>query len=164
MAPNQGGHPLTAQHWTCRNDAAAHRGMAWAQLINDMVLKKPRTTLTCSRSWDMSRPAAATRGRRGASGGCSLAAASVVAAAESGSAHVDCCTSSPGSSRRWPGGQYRLTWRAQPVGTATGSWSKPEAQRWDSIGLEREWGRRRGKRKICRTVSTEVNTAGRAGS
>lgn len=29
-----------------------------------------------------------------------------------------------------------VTWRAQSVGTATGSWSEPEAQHWESIGFE----------------------------
>lgn len=41
------------------HDAAAHCGMAWSRLIKNMIPKKPRTTLTCSRSWGMSRPAAA---------------------------------------------------------------------------------------------------------
>lgn len=29
-----------------------------------------------------------------------------------------------------------VTWRAQSVGAATGSWSEPEAQHWESIGFE----------------------------
>lgn len=38
------------------HDAAVHRGTIWAGLINNVVLKKPRTTLTCSRSWEIGRP------------------------------------------------------------------------------------------------------------